>query len=167
MTIDLVKQPIKMSLILAMANNRGIGIKGRLPWRIPKDLKFYTKVVTFTKDPMKKNAVIMGKYTWFSIPKGLRPLPNRINVIVSSTLTRDQLDANENLDLDDVIICKTYDEAVHTIVEKYADQVEHIFAMGGTQIYKESLNYPYGFLHRIYLTRVFMEPVSCSNLYSN
>jgi len=81
MTIELTKQSIKLSLIVAMCNlNRGIGINGSIPWRLPKDMKFFAKVTTHTKNPSKLNAVVMGRLTWLSIPKHLRPLPNRINV---------------------------------------------------------------------------------------
>lgn len=46
---------------------------------------------------------------------------------------------------------------MRTITEKYSDKVETIYAIGGAQIYKQSLEYPVGFLDRIYLTRVFSD----------
>jgi dihydrofolate reductase len=81
---------IKLSLIVAINNaDRGIGIGGKLPWRISKgnkvkqllnlflfilnniiiDLKHFQKITTKTVDISKKNAVIMGRLTWFSLPK--------------------------------------------------------------------------------------------------
>jgi dihydrofolate reductase len=112
------------------------------------------------------NAVIMGRKTWFSIPKGFRPLPNRLNIIISSTITDQTIDANERADLKKVIICKSFDEAINTVLTDYKDQVESIYAIGGSQVYKSALEYPYGFLDRIYLTQIhtdvecdtFMEP---------
>ncbi len=81
MATELTKHSIKLSLIVAMCNsNRGIGINGSIPWRLPKDMKHFAKVTTHTKDPAKINAVLMGRLTWLSIPKHLRPLPNRLNV---------------------------------------------------------------------------------------
>jgi hypothetical protein len=81
MATELTKHSIKLSLVVAMCNsNRGIGINGSIPWRLPKDMKHFAKVTTHTKDPAKINAVLMGRLTWLSIPKHLRPLPNRLNV---------------------------------------------------------------------------------------
>lgn len=80
---NLKSQSIKLNLIVAMCNsNRGIGINGEIPWRLPKDMKHFANVTTFTKDPKKINAVIMGRLTWQSIPKQFRPMPNRLNVFV-------------------------------------------------------------------------------------
>jgi dihydrofolate reductase len=84
---------LKLSLIVAMNNsNRGIGVNGTIPWRLPKDLKHFARVTTFTSTPGKQNAVIMGKNTWQSIPKQYRPLPNRLNVVISTKLQPDTLD---------------------------------------------------------------------------
>jgi dihydrofolate reductase len=157
----LAKTPIKLSLIVAMSNsNRGIGIKGSIPWRIPKDLKHFSRATTFTKDSQKINAVIMGRKTWSSIPKGLRPLPNRLNVIISSAMTKESCDANEKADQNLILICRSFEEAIQTILDNYSSKVESIYAIGGTSIYAEALKYPAGFLKRIYLTRVFTD-VDC------
>jgi dihydrofolate reductase len=157
----LAKSSIKMSLIVAMSNaNRGIGINGNIPWRIPKDLKHFSRTTSYTADPQKINAVIMGRKTWSSIPKGLRPLPNRLNVVISSTMTKETCDANEKADQDMIVICRSFEEAVRTVLEKYSSRVESIYAIGGTSIYAETLKYPVGFLKRIYLTRVFTD-VEC------
>ncbi len=157
----LAKSSIKMSLIVAMSNsNRGIGIKGAIPWRIPKDLKHFSRTTTFTRDTLKINAVIMGRKTWSSIPKGLRPLPNRLNVVISSAMTKETCDSNEKADQSLILICRSFEEAIQTILENYSSRVESIYAIGGTSIYAEALKYPAGFLKRIYLTRVFTD-VEC------
>ena len=169
MSTELAKTSIRLSLIVAMNNsNRGIGIKGKLPWRIPKDMKHFARVTTYTADPYKKNAVIMGRLTWQSIPKGLRPLPNRINVIISSQLTKETCDYSEKANLDDIVICKSFDEAVELLVGvEYADKIENIYAIGGSQIYKSCLEPKYltsGFMHRIYMTRVYSD-VECDTFF--
>lgn len=156
MNTELAKSSMKLNIIVAMLNsNRGIGYKGTLPWRLPKDMKHFSRVTTFTNDPYKKNAVVMGRLTWLSIPKGLRPLPNRLNVIISSTMTKETCQANENADLNDVLIFKSLEEALDVLTNNYIDKIENIYAIGGSQIYKEAFKYPAGFLKRLYLTRVF------------
>ena len=67
----------KIILIAAVSDNDVIGVNNTLPWRLPKDLKFFSKMNTFM------GAVIMGRKTWDSLPK--RPLPNRLNIILSRT----------------------------------------------------------------------------------
>ncbi|CAF0729038.1 unnamed protein product [Brachionus calyciflorus] len=154
----LISQPIKLNLIVAMNNsNRGIGVNGTIPWRIPKDLKHFAKITTFTRDSSKKNAVLMGRKTWFSLPKNFRPLPNRLNVIISSNLNLETCEPKENTDLNNILIFKSFNDAVETLIDKYSDKLENIYAIGGSMIYKEALQFPKGFLNRIYLTRVFSD----------
>src|SRR5690606_17216161 len=85
------KMSIKpFSLVVAMhVPTRGIGFKGQIPWKIPEDQKFFQHITTMRNTinvinkPQAKNAIIMGRLTWKSI--GSKPLPNRLNVIVSQT----------------------------------------------------------------------------------
>ena len=70
--------PVK--IIVAVAQNGVIGAEGRIPWRLPDDLKRFSKL---TKGD-GSNAVIMGRKTWESIPAKYRPLPGRKNFVVSS-----------------------------------------------------------------------------------
>jgi dihydrofolate reductase len=62
--------------IAALAENRVIGAGGKIPWRLPEDLKFF-------KEKTTGNTVVMGRKTWDSLGK---PLPNRRNVVVSRKL---------------------------------------------------------------------------------
>lgn len=63
-----------LALIVAMARpNRGIGLKGALPWHVPEDLKRFKALTT-------GHAIIMGRKTHESIG---RALPNRRNVVIS------------------------------------------------------------------------------------
>ena len=64
---------MKISLIVAVAENGVIGQGGRLPWRLPADLQHF-KRITMGKP------VLMGRKTWASIG---RPLPGRRNLVVS------------------------------------------------------------------------------------
>lgn len=66
-----------LSLIVAMARNRVIGVENELPWNLPADLRRF-KTLTVGKP------VIMGRKTFQSIEARLkRPLPERPNIIIS------------------------------------------------------------------------------------
>lgn len=65
--------------IVAIAENFAIGRGGTLPWHYPADLKFFKRTTV-------GNAVVMGAGTWRSIGK---PLPSRLNIVVSRSLTRE------------------------------------------------------------------------------
>lgn len=73
--------------IVAISQDGGIGSNNTLPWKLKEELKHFQDVTTSTQDSSKKNAVIMGRKTWDSIPNKFKPLKNRINIIVSTTLT--------------------------------------------------------------------------------
>lgn len=62
-------------VIVAMAENHIIGVDGDLPWHIAEDLKRFKKLTV-------GHPCIMGRKTYESLPK--RPLPNRINIVISS-----------------------------------------------------------------------------------
>lgn len=68
-------------LIVAICKNGGIGIDGKLPWHFKEDLKRFSKLTKGNG----KNAIIMGKNTWLSIPT--TPLPYRDNLILSTSMS--------------------------------------------------------------------------------
>ena len=59
-----------------MSKNRVIGNKGKIPWNMPADMRFFKKNT-------ENKAIVMGRKTYEGLPK--KPLPNRTNII----LTRD------------------------------------------------------------------------------
>ena len=63
-----------MSYVVAVSRNGVIGREGGLPWHISSDLKRF-KEITMGKP------VVMGRKTWESLPR--RPLPGRLNIVVS------------------------------------------------------------------------------------
>ncbi|MDP0506222.1 MAG: dihydrofolate reductase [Fusobacterium sp. JB019] len=105
-----------INIIVAMDNNFLIGSKGRLPWNIPEDLKLFKKLT-------ENNIVIMGRKTFESIGK---PLPNRINIVISNTLKKKS----------HVIIFTSLEKAI-IFAKKFNKE---IFIMGGANIYKETLD---------------------------
>lgn len=74
---------IHMNLIVAMDDRGGIGRNGNLPWDLPAEMARFTKLTTLTTNRGNKNAVIMGRKVWESIPPKFRPLKNRLNVVLS------------------------------------------------------------------------------------
>jgi len=62
-----------INIIVAMGENRVIGKEGKLPWRLPEDLKHF-------KEKTTGHTVIMGRKTFESIGK---PLPERANVVIT------------------------------------------------------------------------------------
>ena len=105
-------------LIVAFDNNRGIGLKNNLPWKIKEDME---KFVNLSKGN-GKNAVIMGKNTWLSLPK--QPLKNRYNIILSTTL-------DNNIILPETKIFNNIDDIIKFCNNKFED----IWIIGGEKIY--------------------------------
>jgi dihydrofolate reductase len=66
----------KLHLIFARAANGVIGLNGSLPWHLPEDLAHFKRTTLGCP-------VIMGRKTWDSLPPRFRPLPGRINIVVT------------------------------------------------------------------------------------
>ena len=69
---------MRLNLIYARARNGVIGHHNTLPWHLPEDLAHF-------KRHTQGCPVIMGRKTWDSLPPRFRPLPGRLNAV----LTRD------------------------------------------------------------------------------
>lgn len=122
---------MKVSMIVAAAQNGVIGRNNELPWRLPEDLKYF-KSVTMGKP------VIMGRKTHESIG---RPLPGRLNVVISR---QPRASDDPNLRWVDSI------EAALALVRREQPEAAEVIIMGGEEIYRQSLP----LADRIYLTRV-------------
>jgi len=117
-----------ISIIVAMDENRGIGIEGKLPWRLSTDLKRF-KYLTMG------HHLIMGRKTYESIPKNL---PGRITIIVTRNR---EYKSKHNL------ICYSIDEAIE--LARVAGE-EELFIGGGSSIYSHTID----LADRIYMTYV-------------
>lgn len=116
-------------VVVAATCDMGIGKDGKLPWKLPSDLKFFKELTMTTSDPEKKNAVIMGRKTWESIPPQFRPLPGRLNVILTRSGSFDIATA------ENVIICGSIPSALKLLAESpYNILIEKVFMIGGGQI---------------------------------
>ena len=66
----------RLHLIYARAANGVIGANNTLPWHLPEDLAHFTRHTLGCP-------VIMGRKTWDSLPPKFRPLPGRLNLVVT------------------------------------------------------------------------------------
>jgi dihydrofolate reductase len=124
---------MKVSLIVAMDLERGIGRNNDLMWHLPEDMKFF-------KETTSGQIVVMGRKNYDSIPTKYRPLPNRENVI----LTR-----NKNFKAPGCIIFNSIEECM----EAYKNEEERtVFIIGGGEIYKLALEG--GYINEMYITHV-------------
>jgi dihydrofolate reductase len=67
---------MKLHLIYARARNGVIGKDNQMPWHLPEDLAHFKRVTL-------GQPVIMGRKTWDSLPARFRPLPGRLNIVVT------------------------------------------------------------------------------------
>lgn len=124
-----------INIIAAIGKNRELGAKNKLLWHIPEDMERF-KTLTVGQ------VVIMGRKTYESIPEKFRPLPHRVNIIV----TRDE---NYQINNENVFVSHSIEDAI----EKARKFDKEIFIIGGAQIYEQSLKYA----DKLYLTLVDKE----------
>ena len=122
-----------MELIVAVYDDWGIGKDGTQPVALSADRKFFREA---TKGAM----VIVGRKTLADFPGG-RPLPNRVNVVMT----------RQDTEIADVIICHSPEEAV-----ELAKKAERAMVIGGGSIYKQMLPY----CDTAYITKVHTAPES-------
>ncbi|KAL3012642.1 hypothetical protein AAZX31_06G010300 [Glycine max] len=124
-------------VVVAATQDWGIGKDGKLPWRLPTDLKFFKEITMKTSDPGKKNAIVMGRKTWESIPLEYRPLSGRLNVVLTRSGSFDIATA------ENVVICGSMSSALELLAASpYSLSIEKVFVIGGGQIFREALNVP-------------------------
>lgn len=119
---------MKYKAIAAMGENRAIGFRGKLPWHLPDDLKFF-------KEKTLGQVIVMGRKTYESIG---RPLPKRDNVVLSRTLGS----------IEGVKVIRDLSE-----VDALAGGKE-VWIVGGAELYTQALPH----CAELWLTRVFMSP---------
>lgn len=104
---------MNLILIAAISENNVIGIENKVPWDIPEDLRRFT-------DLTLDHPVIMGRKTYESLPKKFCPLPQRKNIVLSTSLCSG----------DGIYIARNIDEAL-----ELAGGGE-VYVMGGERIYE-------------------------------
>ena len=110
----------------------GIGNEGKLPWHIPLDLKFFKQITT-------GRTVVMGRRTWESLPPKFKPLPNRHNIVVTTsphTILNDI--SNEHRDAVSCFSNLTQAASSHREPGKAhaaPDRARELVMIGGSQLY--------------------------------
>ena len=127
---------VTVSLIVAMAKNRVIGVNNQLPWHLPADLKHF-KATTMAKP------IVMGRKTWESIG---RPLPGRFNIVIS----RQSGYATEG-----AVVAPDLASAL-TLARQEAGSsgLDEVCVIGGETIYRQALDE----VTKMYITEVDLEP---------
>lgn len=123
-----------ISLIAAHTLNRVIGRNNDLPWKLPQDMKFFMQTT-------KGHHVVMGRRNYDSLPAKFRPLPERVNLV----LTR-----QENFKAEGCRVVHTLNEAIQ--IAREAGE-EELFMIGGAEIYAMSLP----IADKLYLTEIQAE----------
>jgi dihydrofolate reductase len=104
----------RISIIVAMAKNRVIGANNKLPWHISDDLKRFKQLTM-------GHTLIMGRKTFDSIG---RPLPGRVNIVVSR---------NPSLSIPGAIVVPSLEEAIAKT------KGEKAYVIGGSEIFAQAL----------------------------
>lgn len=134
-------QAPKFDLVVACDLNRGIGKENGLPWRLPGDMKHFRDLTSTVEDPQKRNAVLMGRKTWESIPPKFRPLPNRVNVVLTHNPAY-------NLDPPSIVA-----ESIESALAKLSHlEIEKYFIIGGAHLYEQAVHHPS--CNFLYLTEI-------------
>uniref|UniRef100_A0A8C9WDR2 dihydrofolate reductase n=2 Tax=Scleropages formosus TaxID=113540 RepID=A0A8C9WDR2_SCLFO len=137
--------------IVAVCPDMGIGRKGHLPWhpkKLRKELKYFQKMTMTTTVQGRENVVIMGRKTWFSIPESNRPLPDRINIVLSRNLRYPPAGAHYS--------ASDFGSALHLLdTSELAGKVDQVWIIGGSCLYKELMESSHH--QRLFVTRVLQQ----------
>jgi dihydrofolate reductase len=123
----------RISFIAAIGERtRALGKDGDLVWDIPEDLARFRAIT-------KGHPVIMGRKTWESIPEKNRPMPNRVNLVVTR---------NPGYQAPGAIVCTSLPDAL--VRAKQENGADEIFIIGGARLFEEAMP----IVNRLYLTLV-------------
>ncbi|RID70483.1 hypothetical protein BRARA_C02498 [Brassica rapa] len=125
-------------VVIAATRDMGIGIDMKLPWDLPNEFQFFQDVTSRTSDPRKRNATIMGRKSWEATPLEFRPLPDRLNVV----LTRSNCHSIPTDD-DNVMVCGSMESALELLAKPpYSFSIEKVFFIGGGELLRHYMNAP-------------------------
>jgi dihydrofolate reductase len=126
---------LSFDIVVAADSAWGIGKASGLPWpKLKGDLAHFKRVTCSGAT----NAIVMGRKTWQSTEVAGRPLPRRLNIVI----TRSELAVPEG-----VAVARSLDDALAA-----AHDYEATFVVGGAEIFREA--FAHALLRWVYLTRV-------------
>jgi dihydrofolate reductase len=108
---------MKLHLIYARARNGVIGKNNQMPWHLPEDLAHFKRVTL-------GQPVIMGRKTWDSLPARFRPLPGRLNIVVTR---------QTDWQADGALRAASIEEAM-----QLCGDAPDAWIMGGAEIYRQA-----------------------------
>ncbi len=129
------------AIVVAADAKLGIGLDGTLPWKLPGDIAYFKRLTVEAPEGMR-NAVIMGRRTYVSIPVRFRPLADRLNVVLTRT--------GAEAPAPDVLMASSFDSALSQVQQQ--PHVHHVFVIGGGKVYRQALTHPR--CTALYVTRV-------------
>ncbi len=119
----------RIAYVVAMDENRVIGRDNDLPWRLPDDMRWF-------REKTLGKPCIMGRKTYDSLPDRFRPLPGRLNIVVTRNSDYQALGA---------VVVHSVDEALQA-----AGDVEEVIIVGGGDLFRRLMPV----VDRLYLTQV-------------
>jgi dihydrofolate reductase/thymidylate synthase len=122
-----------MQLVATAERGWGVGRGGQRPWA-DDEAAVAADAARFERLTLEgsRNAVVMGRRTWESLPPQRRPLPGRLNVVVSSRAPLAGVPS-------DVLVCGSLGAALDVLA---ALQPERVFVIGGARLFAEALAEP-------------------------
>lgn len=111
---------MEVKLIVCLNNTLSIGNGNALIYHISDDIKHFKKLTS-------NNIVVMGRKTYESLP--IKPLPNRVNIVVTS---------DANFKADGCIILSSVKEVISFYKTLNTDKI--LYVIGGGQLYKSFLD---------------------------
>ena len=148
---------VPIALIVAVDIRNGISRDNIIPWKIKEDSNFFQDVTKRQYIKGKENAVIMGRNTWAALPAEFRGLKDRINIVISSTMNKVELEY-ENTTKTKVYLVPTLNKAIELCYTEL--DLGRIFICGGSKIYEEAIvRYQ---IDELYITKIYSDFL-CTN----
>lgn len=116
-----------IKMIVAHDDNRTIGNGLEIPWRLKSDMDHFKQLTS-------QHTVVMGRKTWDSLPPKFKPLPNRLNIVLTKDINWKQPDVIVSNNPVDILM-----------------RTEDMFIIGGEKIYEAFLPHT----SQLYVTRVY------------
>lgn len=125
-----------INLVVAVAQNGVIGRDNQLIWQLRDDMKFFKELTI-------GHIILTGRKNYESIPEKFRPLPNRLNCVMSRNLQYQALQ------------CELFSN-ISSWIQKYSSDERELFIIGGGEIYRQAL--AQNVVDVMFITHVKAEP---------